>query len=141
MSREGNRPEALDERQRSNTSVSAGLLIPPDTRQRDYKRVIRKEKRKRKKRKKKKKETGGKKASKRYIHDLFSLTIHADGFPTMRADDRSITKSNLADLPDFTRICQASGTPARFRSISFVRTLCNFNSSCISEYLKRLLHR
>lgn len=42
MSREGNRPEALDERQRSNTSVSAGLLIPPDARQRDYKRVIRK---------------------------------------------------------------------------------------------------
>lgn len=117
MSREGNRPEALDERQRSNTSVSAGLLIPPDTRQRDYKRVIRKKEEKKK---------GRKKASKRYIHDLFSLAIHADGFPTMRADDRSITKSNLADLPDFTRICHASRTPARFRSISIVRTLVQF---------------
>ena len=53
MSREGNRPEALDERQRSNTSVSAGLLIPSDTRQRDYKRVIRKKKEKKKRKKKK----------------------------------------------------------------------------------------
>ena len=75
MSREGNRPEALDERQRSNTSVSAGLLIPSDTRQRDYKRVIRKKK------EKKKKEKRRKKASKRYIHDLFSLAMHAERFP------------------------------------------------------------
>lgn len=85
MSREGNRPETLDERQRSNTSVSAGLLIPPDARQRDYKRVIRK-----------------KEAWKRYLQFIPRNSCHS--LSAMHTDGRSIAESNPVDLPDFMQI-------------------------------------